>query len=966
VERTGIPNSVTVAALIVAAALVSLDTAAQTERTTTYAYDPAGRLVRAEHGTAGHESFAWNRAGGMTASSAETGGVSLHVVAGPAGGGTVAGTGIDCPGDCTRTASGPFTVTLTATPASGWRFAGWTGAASGTASTATIDVTRDTTVGAYFARTDGATDGDDVEDTLEMGPDGDDPSWDGNGNGVPDYLEDRVVSFPSYRGGRYLTVEAPPGIVLSHAAAVDNPSPSDAPVDLFPLGFLELTFSGMSPGACFTANLFMPDDPELVDYWKYGPTASDTTDHWWRFDFEKGHGARLHHDGDRMRIALAYCDGRDGDADLTANGVVVDPGGPAVTGAGELVVDPSTPLSIYHSNYNAYLFPVTPVGEHAEFSVRIVNIGHGRVETGNVRFLHEPGSNEPSISRVENSCEWTSLGPGDACSIRLRYEPTDGPAEHFTHLYVWDRDPYQPHTLIDMPIYGHSTTDAAPDPVDASFFVEGQGHILSASGDVDCADDCTIALDASAFPEEFTAVPAPGWRFRHWLWRWMSFAGLTVEYESRAGAAIENPFTVRSSAGFLQFDDIAGDDPTSPPALVAVFEEIPEEHTLTVARTGAGRGEVVGTSVGLSCGTDCSVPVPDGESVTLTPSPFPGSVFTGFSGGGCSGTGPCTVTVTASITVTAEFEPSPAPQAELTVTLDGLGTGTVTSNPAGIGCPSDCSTTLTPGTHVRLEAVPAPGDRFTGWILEGIAVAGAGPLELTVETDTAVIARFEPQARADATLTVRSCGPGSGTVLSAPGGIACAPECSARFPAGDTVILIADPGSGATFGGWSWSGCPGAGPCTLTLDGDTTIAAGFGDGSAVRGDVTGDDDVTADDDLAVLAWLFTDPVPPGDPPDASWDCRTDAADLAFVVANRTAKRADQPPAWQWLELPDLLATGGASGSDGASGGPATDSGRDAEDGGAKAPPIPVLSGTGAALLVLLLLGGGIAVLRRTA
>jgi hypothetical protein len=36
-----------------------------------------------------------------------------------------------------------------------------------------------------------------------------------------------------------------------------------------------------------------------------------------------------------------------------------------------------------------------------------------------------------------------------------------------------------------------------------------------------------------------------------------------------------------------------------------------------------------------------------------------GSVFTGWSGGGCSGTGPCVVTVTSATTVTATFTPGP-------------------------------------------------------------------------------------------------------------------------------------------------------------------------------------------------------------------------------------------------------------------------------------------------------------------
>src|SRR5207247_10851050 len=44
--------------------------------------------------------------------------------------------------------------------------------------------------------------------------------------------------------------------------------------------------------------------------------------------------------------------------------------------------------------------------------------------------------------------------------------------------------------------------------------------------------------------------------------------------------------------------------------------------------------------------------------VALTATPSASSVFTGWSGGGCTGTGPCTVTMSAAATVTATFAPT--------------------------------------------------------------------------------------------------------------------------------------------------------------------------------------------------------------------------------------------------------------------------------------------------------------------
>lgn len=91
-------------------------------------------------------------------------------------------------------------------------------------------------------------------------------------------------------------------------------------------------------------------------------------------------------------------------------------------------------------------------------------------------------------------------------------------------------------------------------------------------------------------------------------------------------------------------------------------------RTLTVSLAGSGSGTVAGS--GISCPGTCSHSYPKGESVTLTATPASGSTFSGWSGGGCSGTGTCSVTMNAKQAVTASFAatstgggsgPTPAP-----------------------------------------------------------------------------------------------------------------------------------------------------------------------------------------------------------------------------------------------------------------------------------------------------------------
>jgi hypothetical protein len=82
-------------------------------------------------------------------------------------------------------------------------------------------------------------------------------------------------------------------------------------------------------------------------------------------------------------------------------------------------------------------------------------------------------------------------------------------------------------------------------------------------------------------------------------------------------------------------------------------------------------------------------------------------------------------------------------------------------------------------------------------------------------------------AAANPTLTVTPAGNGAGTVTSTPAGIDCGSTCStSSFPAGTSVTLTATPASGSQFASWSGP-CTGTGPCTFTLNADTTVLATF-------------------------------------------------------------------------------------------------------------------------------------------
>jgi Putative Ig domain/Divergent InlB B-repeat domain len=203
--------------------------------------------------------------------------------------------------------------------------------------------------------------------------------------------------------------------------------------------------------------------------------------------------------------------------------------------------------------------------------------------------------------------------------------------------------------------------------------------------------------------------------------------------------------------------------------------------TLQVTKNGAGSGTVTSSPSGISCGTTCSRSFSGGTTVTLSAVPASGSVFAGWSGGGCTGTGSCTVPINNNVTITAAFNtsappppPPPPPSGTFTLTVTKVqngGTGNVASSPAGIDCGATCTASFASGTSITLSASPTTG-RFASWTAGPCAGSTNPSCTFTLGAHTTATASFanKPLAFIESTLPDGNIGADYSAFINTTGG----------------------------------------------------------------------------------------------------------------------------------------------------------------------------------------------------
>lgn len=691
--------------------------------------------------------------------------------------------------------------------------------------------------------------GDGAASNLEDGaPNG----GDGNNDGTPDSAQMHVASLPSPITGQYVTLAATPGMTLTNVAFPATPTSGagSVPADVsFPLGFPTFNLSGMGAGGSAEVTVFMTSTTGLNSYYKY-----DATNGWYAFAYDANTDTGAELVGNT--IALYLVDGARGDSDLSANGIIADPGGPAFklvtydlavnTSGGGSVSVPSgsypagTVLNLQAIENPGWGFggwqgalsgtqisqtltmdqdrSVTAVFEPLAYTLDVVVVGNGRVGQTPLQ---------------------TTYAYDDLVALNAT-------AETGWRFSGWSGDLTSSNTAESVTIDGNKmiTATFTQDSYTVATNVSGNGSVVVSPEQAGYVYGDVVSV---------VAVPDPGYRLQSWsgdlsgdgAGQSLTMDGnksVTAVFATEtysvttdvvgSGSILVEPVQPTYSYGDVisvtavpsdtwQFTNwtlgLSGITATQSLTvtgntnLQAVFEPI--TYGLNVGWTGDGTVTVLSDKTAFNVG----------EVVTVTAATGVGHIFTGWreqlSETLFSTDITATVTMTEDKSILAVFTP-------ITYTLDVnlVGSGSVAIDLVDVTCTASCSQEVSYGSVISMTAVADPGSTFTGW--SGDVSSAADTVPVTVTSDVLITAVFTANPQ---TLTVATDGTGSGSVDSNPAGIACTTgggDCTQIYDAGAVVTLTATADIGSVFDGWHGA-CTGTGICTVTMDAAQVVTATF-------------------------------------------------------------------------------------------------------------------------------------------
>ena len=275
------------------------------------------------------------------------------------------------------------------------------------------------------------SDNDGIPDIEEWGQQGNTQNYDGNNDGIPDYLQNSVASFHAFGNIGYITLFSPDGHALDGVKAEQVPQGAPIGADL-PYQFVSFKVDNVGAGSSATIVIKLPEGTSINDYYKYGPTPDNSAPHWYSFLFDGQTGAEI----SGNIITLYFVDGLRGDDDLTANGQIVDQGGPAIT-----PVIGAVPSPLVFGTISA----------NTTSSAQVVTVSNTGLVPLAMSTVTITGSDAGDFVIVGETCSSQNVAPAGICTVSVAFAPHTG-ANKNALLTISSDDPSMP--VLTIPLSG--------------------------------------------------------------------------------------------------------------------------------------------------------------------------------------------------------------------------------------------------------------------------------------------------------------------------------------------------------------------------------------------------------------------------------------------------------------------------------------------------------------------------------
>lgn len=399
----------------------------------------------------------------------------------------------------------------------------------------------------------------------------------------------------------------------------------------------------------------------------------------------------------------------------------------------------------------------------------VTNGGQGVLRIATVLVV---GANYAEFPIVTDGCTGRDLSTDSNCAIQVQFAPVSvGPLS--ATISIPSNDPDTPTASVTLSGSGAvpltrtitatagtggtiSPSGAVSVPYDGTqtfTIVPGLGYqILDVAVDgvsvgalssytfVHVVSDHTISATCGLIPYTITATSGPGGT--------IAPAGSVTTYYG--GSAT---FSITPNAG-AEIANVLVDGVSVGAVSAYTFTNVSANHTihasfrstLSVVPSGTGTGTVTSNPSGINCGTDCTEPYSGGTAVTLSAVAAAGSVFSGWSGSGCSGTGTCAVTMTTNTTVTATFTLSP-PDISVAPVSYNFGSYIVGQSSS----PQTFTVTNSGGANLSIGTVSIGGGNLSDFVKVGDTCTG---LALQRNNSCTLQVSFAPQSAGSKTASV--------------------------------------------------------------------------------------------------------------------------------------------------------------------------------------------------------------------